>query len=84
MLNDYYKGKKILVTGGSGSIGHKIVEELLKYDVDVVRVFDNNETALFDLEHDLNSSKIRLFVGDIRNSKRLKTAFGTKNNNEKK
>ena len=75
MLNDYYKGKKILVTGGSGSIGHKIVEELLKYDVDVVRVFDNNETALFDLEHDLNSSKIRLFVGDIRNSKRLKTAF---------
>ena len=75
MLDDYYKGKKILVTGGSGSIGHKIVEELLKYDVDVVRVFDNNETALFDLEQDLNSSKIRLFVGDIRNSKRLKMAF---------
>ena len=39
MLNDYYKGKKILVTGGSGSIGRKIVSELLNYDVDVVRVF---------------------------------------------
>ena len=75
MLNDYYKGKKILVTGGSGSIGRKIVSELLNYDVDVVRVLDNNETALFDLEQDLNSSKIRVFVGDIRDFKRLQRAF---------
>jgi FlaA1/EpsC-like NDP-sugar epimerase len=75
MLNDFYKGKKVLVTGGSGSIGQKIVKELLKYDVDVVRVLDNNETALFDLENDLNSSKIRTFVGDIRDYKRLERAF---------
>lgn len=75
MLNDFYKGKKVLVTGGSGSIGQKIVAELLNYDVDVVRVLDNNETALFDLEHDLNSSKIRTLVGDIRDYKRLERAF---------
>ena len=75
MLNDFYKNKKVLVTGGSGSIGQKIVKELLKYDVDVVRVLDNNETALFDLEQDLNSSKIRTFVGDIRDYQRLVRAF---------
>ncbi len=75
MLNDFYKGKKVLVTGGSGSIGRKIVAELLNYDVDVIRVFDNNETALFDLEQDLNSSKVRTFVGDIRDLRRLETAF---------
>lgn len=75
MLNDYYKGKKVLVTGGSGSIGQKIVKELLNYDVDVVRVLDNNETALFDLEQDLNSPKIRTLVGDIRDYKRLERAF---------
>ena len=75
MLNDFYKGKKVLVTGGSGSIGQKIVKELLKYDVDVVRVLDNNETALFDLEQDLNSPKIRTFVGDIRDYQRLLRAF---------
>ena len=33
MFNDFYKNKKILVTGGSGSIGKKIVKELNKYDV---------------------------------------------------
>ena len=75
MLNDYYKGKKVLVTGGSGSIGQKIVKELLNYDVDVVRVLDNNETALFDLEQDLDSPKIRTLVGDIRDYKRLERAF---------
>ena len=75
MLNDFYKNKKVLVTGGSGSIGQKIVKELLNYDVDVVRVLDNNETALFDLEQDLNSSKIRTLVGDIRDYRRLERAF---------
>ena len=59
MLNDFYKGKKVLVTGGSGSIGQKIVKELLKYDVEIVKAFDNNETGLFDLDRKstrLNSS----------------------------
>lgn len=75
MLNDFYKGKKVLVTGGSGSIGRKIVAELLKYDVDVVRVFDNNETALFDLEQEFKSLKLRILVGDIRDLRRLERAF---------
>lgn len=75
MLEEFYKGKKCLVTGGSGSIGQKIVKELVKLDVDVVRVLDNNETALFDLENELNSHKIRTLVGDIRDLKRLERAF---------
>ena len=82
MLNDFYKGKKVLVTGGSGSIGQKIVKELLNHDVDVVRVLDNNETALFDLEQDLNSSKIRTLVGDIRDYRRLERAFKESNFNQ--
>ena len=36
MYSDFYKNKKVLVTGGSGSIGKKIVKELIKYDVDVI------------------------------------------------
>lgn len=75
MYSDFYKNKKVLVTGGSGSIGKKIVKELIKYDVDVIRVLDNNETELFNLENDLNSSKIKVFVGDIKDSQRLKSLF---------
>ena len=75
MYSDFCKNKKVLVTGGSGSIGKKIVKELIKYDVDVIRVLDNNETELFNLENDLNSSKIKVFVGDIKDSQRLKSLF---------
>ena len=75
MYSDFYKNKKVLVTGGSGSIGKKIVKELIKYDVDFIRVLDNNETELFNLENDLNSSKIKVFVGDIKDSQRLKSLF---------
>lgn len=75
MFNDYYKGKKILITGGSGSIGKKIVRELVKYDVDVIRVLDNNETDLFNLDNDINSSKVKIYVGDIKDGQRLKSVF---------
>ena len=75
MFNDYYGGKKILVTGGSGSIGKKIVRELVKYDVDVIRVLDNNETDLFNLWNDLNSSNVKIYVGDIKDGQRLKSVF---------
>jgi FlaA1/EpsC-like NDP-sugar epimerase len=74
-VESFYKGKKILVTGGSGSIGSEIVKKLVLLPVDSIRVFDNNETALFDLETDLNSSKIRTLIGDVRDLDRLNRAF---------
>lgn len=71
----FYKDKRILVTGGVGSIGRELVKKLLNYDPFIIRVFDNNETGLFDLENELNSNKIRPLVGDIRDKERLLMAF---------
>jgi FlaA1/EpsC-like NDP-sugar epimerase len=71
----YYPGKTVLVTGGVGSIGSFLVRELLKYDPKSIRVFDNNETGLFDLEQDLENGKIRSFIGDIRDKDRLTMAM---------
>jgi len=70
-----YKGKSILVTGGVGSIGSEIVKSLLRFNLKVIRIYDNNETGLFDLESELNSHKIRSLVGDIRDKERLKRAI---------
>lgn len=74
-MNSFYKDKIILVTGGTGSIGSEIVRKVLELNPKTIRVLDNNETGLFELEHELNSDKIRNFIGDIRDKERLKRAF---------
>lgn len=74
-ITDFYRGKTILVTGGIGSIGSFLVKELLKLEPTSIRVLDNNETGLFDLEQDLKSEKMRFLVGDIRDKERLIVAM---------
>lgn len=74
-LKSFYRGKTLLVTGGVGSIGSFLVRELLKYEPWSVRIFDNNESGLFDLGQDLQSEKIRLLVGDIRDKDRTLVAM---------
>jgi FlaA1/EpsC-like NDP-sugar epimerase len=69
-----YEGKSILVTGGVGSIGSEIVKKVLTKKPKVVRVFDNNETALFYLNQEINSPSFRPLLGDIRDKERLITA----------
>jgi FlaA1/EpsC-like NDP-sugar epimerase len=73
-IKAYFKGKTILVTGGAGSIGSEIVREVLECEPLVVRVFDNNETALFELQQELNKENLRMFVGDIRDIERCRRA----------
>ena len=70
-LKNFYEDKTILITGGVGSIGNEIVRSTLECNPEAVRVLDNNETGLFDLEEDLQSEKIRLFVGDVKDKERL-------------
>ena len=74
-LKKFYENKVILVTGGVGSIGKEIVKTLLNFNPKAIRVLDINETALFELENELNSNKIRCFIGDVRDKDRLKRAI---------
>ncbi|MFA5049550.1 MAG: SDR family NAD(P)-dependent oxidoreductase [Candidatus Micrarchaeia archaeon] len=77
LLNKEFTGKKILVTGGAGSIGSELVKCLLKYDPEVIRILDINETGLFELEQHCggNENKIRMLIGDIRDKNRVTRAM---------
>jgi len=70
-----YSDKTILVTGGVGSIGTELVKRLIELDPKAIRVFDNNETGLFNLDHELTTEKMRTLIGDVRDYKRLRRAF---------
>jgi FlaA1/EpsC-like NDP-sugar epimerase len=76
MKYNFLKNKKILITGGTGSLGRELVRNLLKYDPDVIRIFDVDETEQFDLQHELKGYEdiVRYLLGDVRDLERLNRA----------
>ena len=72
---DGFEGKKVLVTGGAGSIGQEIVRKLTLEGCTQIRVLDINETGLFELENALKCDRLRMFIGDIRDKDRLSRAM---------
>ncbi len=73
-LKKLLKNKVILITGGAGSIGSSLTKFLLDYPVNSIRVFDNNEHALFKLSHSLNDSRVKPLLGDILDKDRIDIA----------
>ena len=70
------KNKKILITGGTGSIGQEILREILKHEPTVVRILDVDETKQFELQQEYeNYENIRFLLGDIRDKERLRRAI---------
>jgi FlaA1/EpsC-like NDP-sugar epimerase len=62
----------VLVTGGSGTIGARLVEKLLEAEAAVVRVFGRDETKQFYQRQQLGGRRdVRFLVGDIRDRDRL-------------
>jgi UDP-N-acetylglucosamine 4,6-dehydratase/5-epimerase len=68
------KGKKILITGGTGSLGQALTKRLLDLDVDTVRIFSRNENNQFKMQSELKDDRLRYFVGDVRDLPRLTRA----------
>ena len=75
MLND----RTILITGGTGSFGKKIVQVILeRYQPRKLIVFSRDELKQFEMSQRWNASKhpcIRYFLGDVRDQERLSRAF---------
>ncbi len=66
-----FDGKNILITGGTGSLGQALTKRLLKYDIKSIRIFSRNEDKQIQMENTIKDSRIRFFLGDIRDSQRL-------------
>ena len=70
-----FEGKTILITGGTGSLGTALTKRLLKLNVKTVRIYSRNESKQIEMESDFDDKRLRFFVGDIRDSKRLFSAL---------
>jgi len=64
--------KIILITGGTGSFGKKFTEIVLKNsNPKSVRIYDNRELAEVEMKREFNDSRLRFFIGDVRDKARL-------------
>lgn len=75
-----FKGKSVLVTGGTGSFGKAFVETLLARHPDVLRlvIFSRDELKQYEMSQRFSErehSGIRYFIGDIRDERRLRRAL---------
>jgi FlaA1/EpsC-like NDP-sugar epimerase len=74
-LEEALGGKTVLVTGGTGSIGREIVEQVLAYAPRVVRVFSRNEYNQYAMRAQFGDRPdLRYFIGDVRDRERLMRA----------
>lgn len=75
-LEQMIRGKNILVTGGTGSIGRALVHKILQYHPAVVRIYSRDETKQFELYQSLDNVKnVRFLIGDVRDRQRLGLAL---------
>ena len=64
-------GKKILITGGTGSLGKALTKRLLKYDVETIRILSRNESNQVQMNSEFSDDRLRFLLGDIRDKERL-------------
>jgi len=70
-ISNYIRHKKILVTGGGGSIGSELCRQIARFNPKQLLIFDINENNIYDLEFDLNTTYPNLKYKSIdRNCKR--------------
>ncbi len=72
-------GKGILITGGTGSFGHRFVKTVLaRYKPARLVVFSRDEMKQYDMEHEFPIAAhpaMRYFLGDVRDKERLAAAM---------
>ena len=69
------KDKVLLITGGTGSFGHAVVERFLNTDVKEIRILSRDEKKQDDMRKEFRSSKLRFYIGDVRDYKSIEPAF---------
>ena len=61
-----FKDKILMITGGTGSFGNKVLKRFLPTDVSEIRIFSRDEKKQEDMRIEFNSPKLKFYIGDVR------------------
>jgi len=76
-----FKGKTLLITGGTGSFGNAVLNRFLKTDIGEIRVFSRDEKKQDDMRHEFQAKmpevaeKIKFHIGDVRDIQSVRNAM---------
>ncbi|MDB2103251.1 polysaccharide biosynthesis protein [Clostridium paraputrificum] len=76
-----FKGKTLMITGGTGSFGNTVLNRFLETDIGEIRVFSRDEKKQDDMRHEFQSKmpevadKISFYIGDVRDLQSVKNAM---------
>jgi len=61
-----FKDKTLLITGGTGSFGNAVLKRFIDTDIREIRIFSRDEKKQDDMRHQLQSQKVKFYIGDVR------------------
>ena len=75
-VEESFRGKRVLVTGGTGSFGHQIVSDLLPLDPACIQIYSRDEKKQYDMAKSYGQRKnLRFNIGDVRDLERTRDAM---------
>lgn len=78
-VKHFINGKKILVTGASGSIGSELCRQILRFSPTVLLALDFDESGLFNLDNDIRKKfpdkNMKIIIGNIREKENVHAIF---------
>ena len=70
-----FAGKKLLITGGTGSFGNAVLRRFIEEDIEEIRIFSRDEKKQDDMRSVYQNPKIKYFIGDVRNPDSIMVAM---------
>ena len=70
-----FEDKILLITGGTGSFGNKVLQMFLDSDLKEIRILSRDEKKQDDMRKRYNNPKIKFFIGDVRDITTLDNAM---------
>lgn len=77
---ELFKGKTLMITGGTGSFGSTVLKHFLDSDLEEIRIFSRDEKKQDDMRHELqakhpeHAGKVKFYIGDVRNIRSVEDA----------
>ena len=70
-----FKGKTLLITGGTGSFGNAVMRRFLDTEIKEIRIFSRDEKKQDDMRKLYHNDKLKFYIGDVRDISSIKNAM---------